>query len=217
MKELKLIDRVELFPDWLFFVLLLSVVIVTVVKFIRPSVFLNLSATLIKPPSTIPYSRTNLSFLGGTNWLFIFNYFIISGLTVFMIMLYHGEVNYWWIILPVCYYTYQVLGLLFIGVISGELKKLTDNVLLLNFTHHIIGLLFLPILFIWILNSHLSSYIYTIILIIFILFWSLRIIRGILFAFKAKILWYYIILYLCGLEIWPLVAIYMFLPADSIR
>jgi hypothetical protein len=109
---------------------------------------------------------------------------------------------------------FQALSLFLVGGLSGEMKKLTEHFLLLNFTYHFIGLLLIPVLIVWLLNVDYSIYFIYGVASIFSFFWLLRVMRGILFALRNKVLWYYIILYLCSLEIWPLIAIYMLFVAN---
>src|SRR5690554_7081344 len=75
-----------------------------------------------------------------------------------MLLVYFKVGHYWMVILPMAYYFYQSFALFIAGTLSGELKKLKDLFLLLNFTTHSIGIVMIPILFIWILNPELSTY-----------------------------------------------------------
>jgi len=214
MREFQLVVRESLFPSWILYALLISVAILAVVKLWRPAVYQYISSTLVKPPSTIPYSRENLSFFGKANWMLLLNYFVVSAICIYMVQLYIGEVNVWFVLIPVLYFLFQVISLFLAGILSGEIKKLNEHFLLLNFTYHFIGLLLIPILIVWLLNVDYSIYFVYTAAIIFGTFWIFRVVRGILFALRNKVLWYYIILYLCSLEIWPLVAIYVLLVAN---
>tara|TARA_B100000508_G_scaffold141097_1_gene147059 strand:+ start:164003 stop:164656 length:654 start_codon:yes stop_codon:yes gene_type:complete len=214
MKEFELITRESLFPSWILYALIASTTILAVVKLWRPAVFQYITATFVKPPSTIPYSRENLSFFGKASWMLLVNYFVVSGICIYMVELYFGIENIWYLGVPIIYFIFQALSLFLIGGLSGEIKRLNEHFLLLNFTYHSIGLLLIPVLIIWLLNVDFSLYFIYGAASIFGAFWLIRVIRGILFALRNKVLWYYIILYLCSLEIWPLVAIYVLLIAD---
>ncbi len=214
MREFQLVARESLFPSWILYALLVSVAILAIVKLWRPAVYQYISATFVKPPSTIPYSRENLSFFGKANWMLLLNYFVVSAICIYMVQLYIGQIDLWLLVIPVFYFSFQVISLFLAGMLSGELKKLNEHFLLLNFTYHFIGLLLIPLLIIWLLNADYSVYFMYAAAIIFGVFWIFRVIRGILFALRNKVLWYYIILYLCSLEIWPLIAIYVLLVAN---
>jgi len=125
-----------------------------------------------------------------------------------MIEVYYGLEFYWLLLVPIAYYFFQALSLYIVGKLGDGIRKLTDHFLLLNFTYHIIGLLLIPLLLMWLLNPEYSNLFVYVIGIVFTFFWLVRILRGIFFAVRNKVLWYYIILYLCSLEIWPLLAVY---------
>lgn len=214
MNEMELVLRESFFPYWILYALLISVAILSGVKLMRPAVFQHISATYIKPPSTIPNSRENLSFLGKASWMLLLNYFIVSSITVYMVLIYYDIHHYWIVLLPTVYYFIQVLGLFFAGAISGETKRLSENFLLLNFIYQNMGLVLIPVLIMWLLNVNYSLYFVNTIQVIFIAFSIFRYLRGFFFAIQNKVLWYYIILYLCTLEIWPLMVLFRLLTAD---
>ncbi|WP_417265051.1 DUF4271 domain-containing protein [Brumimicrobium sp.] len=209
MNEIELIARNQLFPYWIIYALLFSIAIISILKFQKEFVFVHLKDAFFKAPSSVPFSKGEISFFGATNWILLINYFAVSGITVYMLLVYFKVGHSWMVILPMAYYFYQSFALFIAGTLSGELKKLKDLFLLLNFTTHSIGIVMIPILFIWILNPELSTYLPKTLTVVFLLFHFIRIVRSIFIALKNKVLWYYIILYLCGLEIWPILAVYL--------
>lgn len=211
MDKLELTLREELFPHWVIYALLLIIVVFSVLKYQKEMVFVHLKGAFFNPPSSIPTARESLSFLGGTNWLLLLNYFGIAGLAMYMLLVYFKMTAYWLVFLPAVVYIFQLLALFLAGLLSGEPKKLRENILLLNFTAHVTGIVLVPLLLIWILNPHLSAYMVKSIGGIFILFYIIRLLRGMFLAIRNKVLWYYIILYLCGLEIWSLIVGYLLL------
>ena len=201
--------REELFPHWVIYALLFTITVLSVLKFQKEMVFSHITGAFFKPPSTLPNARESLSFLGSTNWVMLLNYFVVSGIAVFMLLSYYKSTDYWLVTLPAMIYAFQLVSLFFIGFIIGEFKYVRENILLLNFIAHISGIVLIPILIIWILNPQLSEYMVVTLAVIVILFYFIRLVRGILLANRNKALWYYIILYLCGLEIWPIVVGYL--------
>ena len=211
---MELVLREAFFPSWILYALLISVAVLSGVKLMRPAVFKNISATYVKPPSTIPNSKENLSFLGRASWMLLINFFIVSSITVYMVLIYYNIEQYWLIFMPTAYYFIQAFGLFFSGKISGETKLLSENFLLLNFIYQNMGLVLIPILIMWLLNVNYSLYFINALQILFVAFSLFRYIRGFFFAIQNKVLWYYIILYLCTLEIWPLMVLFRLLTAD---
>ncbi len=211
MKEMELTLREELFPHWVLYALLLTISVLSILKHQREMVFVHIKGAFFKPPSTVPYAKESFSFLGSSNWILLINYFCVTGIGVFMLLAYYKSTDYWLVALPTIIYLFQLFALFFAGLLSGEFKYVRENILLLNFSAHIAGLLLIPILFVWILNPQLSQYMVVTIITVIILFYFMRLVRGMLLAIRNKALWYYIILYLCGLEIWPIVVGYLLL------
>ncbi|HLV41026.1 MAG TPA: DUF4271 domain-containing protein [Brumimicrobium sp.] len=206
---MELIARKEIFPHWIIYALMFSIAVLSILKYQREYVFVNLRMTFFKSPSSVSFSKEEIKFFGSTNWVLLINYFLVTTLAMYMVLIYHEISNNWLMLLPIVYYAFQILAMFFVGVLSGELKRLRENILLLNFTSHFIGLLFIPILFAWILNPGLSPYLFNSLIVLFSALHLLRILRGVFIALRNKVLWYYIILYLCALEIWPVLTVYL--------
>ena len=93
-------------------------------------------------------------------------------------------------------------------MISEAIGNLTKQI------WHMLGLLFLIISLIWALNQQLSAnfmLLYFFSLFIIIVF---RYVKGIFLCYKLGIKWYYLILYLCTLEITPTFLLYYFIIKD---
>ena len=213
---MELIERQELFPHWLLYVILSTIVLLAVLKYRREIVYVHLRSAFFKPPASTVLPKEEISFFGRTNWTLLINYFIISGLSIYMMLIYYRIDDYWLVLLPIAYYFLQILELFFVGIVSGEMKKIQGPLLITNYISHLIGIVFIPILLIWLLNPHLSQYIIAGIAYIFVFLQLIRIIRGIFSALRNKIFWYYIILYLCAFEIWPIVVIYLYVSSDFV-
>ena len=94
------------------------------------------------------------------------------------------------------------------NIISEAIGNLTKQI------WHMLGLLFLIISLIWALNQQLSAnfmLLYFFILFIIIVF---RYVKGIFLCYKLGIKWYYLILYLCTLEIMPTFLLYYIIIKD---
>src|SRR5690554_5084918 len=155
MKEMELTLREELFPHWVLYALLLTISVLSILKHQREMVFVHIKGAFFKPPSTVPYAKESFSFLGSSNWILLINYFCVTGIGVFMLLAYYKSTDYWLVALPTIIYLFQLFALFFAGLLSGEFKYVRENILLLNFSAHIAGLLLIPILFVWILNPQL--------------------------------------------------------------
>ncbi|PKR81892.1 hypothetical protein CW751_00720 [Brumimicrobium salinarum] len=216
MNEYELIFRNEMFPNWIIYVLVFTLVILAILKYQKEDAFHNIRLAFFNSFSSVPFSKKELRFFGTTNWVLLLNYFLTSAIAVYMILSYKENQHFILMLLPIAYYFLQLFVLFFTGLISGELKRLYNNIFLINYIAHVIGLLLIPVLLIWILNPNLSETVFKSILFIFVLLSIIRVFRGILIAIRNKVVWYYIILYLCGLEIWPVVVMYHLLSPNFI-
>ena len=100
-----------------------------------------------------------------------------------------------------------LIGIYLVGFITSYSSKLPVGFLHnLNFIH-ICGLAALIIDLPWLLNAQWNVQFSILALIVFSILYVIRLIKITSFAFQEKISWYYIILYLCTLEFFP---VYMF-------
>ena len=83
---------------------------------------------------------------------------------------------------------------------------LQDNFSFISASHvNFVGLFFLSFALLWILNQPYDTVFIRLFLWLVPLLHSVRIIKGLNFCFRVKIRWYYLILYLCTIEILPFV------------
>lgn len=204
MRELELISRIDFFPSWIPYSLFFCVILLALLKINSDLTFINIRTAFYTPLDNVLFTKDETRYFKAPNLLLSANFIITSSIAVYMILIYYNLEFYWFILFPTAYAVMQSVFLYFAGVISGNPKKLKYNFILTSLTSHFIGLLLLPLLFIWILNPQYSLYIINIIFISFATLHILRIIRGVFLAFRNKVLWYYIILYLCTFEIGPI-------------
>lgn len=105
---------------------------------------------------------------------------------------------------------YNFLGLFLTSWITGEWSLIrifiTQSwVNLLSF-----GIIFFVLGLIWLLNPSVSNELFYVFMYIFAAFFILRFVKVLIAALLEGVTWYYIILYLCTLEILPLVILYYY-------
>lgn len=103
------------------------------------------------------------------------------------------------------------LSLFSIGFLTGDKDVLLESKINTIIFAHASGLIYSVILLIWTFNSQWSGIFVYVFLGLLFLFTGYRLLRGFLSAFKKGVRWYYIILYLCTLEILPFVLLYQLL------
>lgn len=203
MRELELISRIDIFPSWIPYLLFLCVILLALLKLRSDLIFTHLRNASYKPIDSVYFNKEEIHFFGVPNLLLLTNFIITSSIVVYMTLINFDFQPYWLVVIPTGYTILQSLFLYLAGLISGAPKKLKSNFILTNITSHFIGLLLLPLLFVWILNPQYAPYLINIAFALFIALNLFRIIRGVFMAIRNKVLWYYIILYLCTFEIGP--------------
>lgn len=206
--QMELEIRNELFPRWIVFVAFGSILLLAIVKNIYPSIF-KVTLKSVFRSNIQGQNSEGLSYMWKAVWLMIFNYFLISSTLIYMILCVYDLQDYYLLSLsPIVYYFFIHFTLFLSGIISGESNRLIENHHLVILNHKLLSLLLLPILIVWTLDVNNSMLFIKIIIVIFLLLFIFRIIKGFGLAFKNNVPWYYIILYFCTLEIWPFVVLY---------
>jgi len=106
-----------------------------------------------------------------------------------------------------CVICYTFLGLILTSFVTGEYALIRTfisqswvNLLFFNYLFFALGI-------IWLLNSSAADYFFEAFKILLIAYFTLRILKTIIAVLLEGVTWYYIILYLCTLEILPVVLV----------
>lgn len=104
-------------------------------------------------------------------------------------------------------FVYNFLGLYISFWLTGE-RTIINTFISQSWINILpFGILFFALGLIWLLNPSLSDELYRVFIYVFIIFYALRFIKLFIASLSEGIPWYYIILYLCTLEILPVVVI----------
>lgn len=200
--------RTKLFPDWIFFALLVAMAMITSVRFLNANYFNYIWNALTKNAILQIEYRTGFSQIKNSALILKINYFLTTTIAAIMIATYFNQpVDFSLLATPLLIYFYPQVGLLLSGVLTGEQKKLGELFRINTVIYQTFGLLLLPLLFIWLLHpNHSIPLIYALITLFGILY-LLRVIKIYSKAIENKIPWYYIILYFCTAEIWSVILI----------
>ena len=202
----ELILREQLFENDLIYPFLFSGLLIGSVKWIYPDIFRFVFQSLFRRASISGSTiREDTNALKRASGLLLLNYFLVAGTIAYMVGLYFElEQKKWLIYIPIIYYVFIHSGLIITGFFTGESQRLAENKKIINLIHQFSGLLLLPIGLAWLLNTSYSDKMINLLLIVIGFVLLVRIFKGFICAIQNKISWYYIILYLCTLEIWPL-------------
>lgn len=105
---------------------------------------------------------------------------------------------------------YNFFGLFIASWLTGE-KSLIRIFITQSWVNQLFfGFLFFTLGVIWLLNSSASGYFFHAFVYLFAAFYIVRLIKILIASLLESIAWYYIILYLCTLEILPVVVLYYY-------
>jgi hypothetical protein len=114
------------------------------------------------------------------------------------------------VIAPISLLIYDMIGIVFIGLITGEFKRLKSILLVTITTNQITGIVLFLLALFWTLNPQFGALFFKLSVSIFLIKVLFRIIKGIYIILNNGVSLYYIILYFCTLEILPLMVLSYF-------
>ena len=112
------------------------------------------------------------------------------------------------------YFFMQQFFLVFVGGIIGRMKAIFHVIRNHNIVHQVLGLSLFPLILMWVLNDLNSSLFPWLFFVLILLFQMYKIFRGFVIAIRQNFEWYYIILYLCTLEILPILVLMRYLGGE---
>lgn len=146
----------------------------------------------------------------GTSLLLNINFVFSLGLSLFLLAKSQIEISIAILIAAggsLTYFAINQIGFRIVSLISGE-SKLIDNLSFISSSLLNFGGVFLLILaLVWSLNPELTLILSWILIIFLVVFYIIRIFKGLNITFRQKISWYYLILYLCTIEILPVLVV----------
>jgi hypothetical protein len=114
------------------------------------------------------------------------------------------------VIAPISLLIYDMIGIVFVGLLTGEFKRLKSILLVTITTNQITGIVLFLLALFWTLNPQFGALFFKLSVSIFLIKVLFRIIKGIYIILNNGVSLYYIILYFCTLEILPLMVLSYF-------
>lgn len=141
--------------------------------------------------------------------------FVIAITLCFFLLFFNGSnilsSVYLALALSFIYILIHQIGFRLASIFSGQ-SVIKENISLITSQIWFFGgVIFLVLALFWVLNMRMSLFFSVVFLLLLSLFTLVRIVKGLLFAYRHRISWYYIFLYICSLEVLPLFTIYRFL------
>ncbi len=212
---LHLSERESSFSSLVLLLLSLSFIVIAFSRLSSRVLFVNILQAVYKNKRVSKIVQVNYPLNTLSSILLLLNYIIsMSALLFLTIQNFHPiEIKdiLYMVLISSFLVVFPLLSLLFIEFLTGIKNILSESMSNTIIFAHATGLLYSIILLIWTFNSQWSNTFMLVFLGIVILFAFYRLLRGFISVFKKGVSWYYIILYLCTLEILPFVLLYQFL------
>lgn len=193
------------YPSWVVYAIILAIAIVGIVRVLNYELIFGIIACLFIRPTSSTNFRETISLLGKTFWLLLLNYLLSSTVFTFLLFqIYSIDDSVSIIVIPLSTFLYPIFSLFFVSLFTGEYRRLKENIQIVSMIFQLIGIILIPLTIILMLNPSFYLPIIYVGLAIYSVFIMVRLFRGTSYAIQNKIPWYYIILYLCTLEILPL-------------
>lgn len=195
----------------------LSFAIISVAKLVKSDIYSVLMISFVKNKGLYNYIRESFSIQKVGSILLIFNYLISFGLLLILMFdldVFSNKNHMLFVMLiPISFFVVHFLNLYIIGWITGETELIKSPVIMKINGVQLLGLACSILVFLWSLNFLDYKLLIQITVWVFVIETVVRILRSLVYVLSQGVSWYYIIVYLCTLEILPLFIIYYILMA----
>ncbi len=199
--------------------ILLSITMIAISRLLNNQVFFTLTRLIFKFQNFEESLKETHRLGSVSSMLLLFNFGMAMFISAYLIFneadqIFVGEVFLFSLLLPVFLIIWMTYGLLLAGFLSGKYNALRspfqNTIVILQFS----GILLAALNFIWYLNPEYYTICLRIFYAVLIGLIIYRLFKNVILGFANKISWYYIILYLCTLEILPIWLGYYYLNVN---
>jgi len=206
--NIQLFPKQSLFGAYSFFFLITSLVLIVLAKNANTKSFEIVLQLFFRPRKTVSRIKENWPIFGTASWLLVLNFIITLAHSFFLSLLATGtEENFSLILISVgiasTFFFLAFVSMFLISILTGMNKVYQIPMQLTWVLPQFIGLVLFLTNLIWVLNPLFSNPLIYIFLVAFLLLSIQRILRSAFFLLTNGVEWYYILLYLCTLEIMP--------------
>jgi hypothetical protein len=194
------------------FGMFLSFVFIALAKLVKPDIYSVLMISFVKNKGLYNYIRESFQLHKTGSILLILNYLVSFSLLLILVFdiktIYFSNQVLMALIMAIVFLLFHFLSLLIISWITGELGVFKTPMLMKINGIQLIGLSCSILVFLWSLNFIDQELFFNIIFSLFVFESITRIVRSFIYVLTVGVSWYYIIMYLCTLEILPLFLVY---------
>ncbi|NNF01785.1 MAG: DUF4271 domain-containing protein [Bacteroidia bacterium] len=217
--EMQVTEKISGNPDWIVFIILLSLVSLIFVRVYFYKVFAQIGSNILRPVINRSAGREDNVQIRQAFLLLSFNFYIIGGLFLYLLSI-HFEWSAAWMnsgfirymiftLLLAVIFPLKILGIRTLGFVFDRLPLAETYVYNIQLTNNTLGLLLIPItaIFAYVNWEHMSTLV-AVITTMVIVFLFAQVLKGVLiWSNQRPFSLPYLILYLCTLEIAPLLVV----------
>lgn len=212
-------ERSVHFPLLVGISLVVSFVIMALARYFKPGIYSVLGLSVVKVKGVRSFVKDNLPQNKPGSVLLLVNY-LIAGTALMMLYVFSGQsvaIQDEWVLLtlPAGLLILNLLSFELSARITGEAEPFAQAKTFKMLGAEISGIVYFVVATIWALNIELGPLMWQIALWVFISESVVRIVKSGIAVLSLGVDWYYIILYLCTLEILPLFVVYYLLVIKS--
>lgn len=203
------------------YALFFAFIILAFARFARAEVYQTLILANGKFQGVVAYVREVMPLNKPSSWLLLVNYVLSMGAISYLlaensphIQLPAKELVF---LVPIFFLLWSLTGFVITGWLTGESDKFSAPITFKIIGAQLLGLLYFLCAILWLFMSFESQLFIQIVVILFLAESFFRIVKSVRTVFRQGVSWYYIILYLCTLEILPLLMAYYALNSSFIK
>ncbi len=214
-----LIEREFNITNFLIPIIIVSFSLITLAKYRNTRIIIILSKLFLSSKNLEYVLKEEMRINSISSVALLINYFIVFNACLFLTS-YHilhqstPQSILYSLIISISFISLQIIGLWLVGIISGENKSINIPITETVILYETFGIILFFVALCWMLNPHLSVLFLKVFGGIILLEMIVRFSKCVLSVLKRGVVWYYIILYLCTLEILPLVVVYLYLKVN---
>ncbi len=211
-----LLTKQSLYGTYSFFFLIISLFLIVLAKNANTRSFEIVLQLFFKARKTDTRIKENWPIFGSASWFLALNFIITLAHSLFLFLIYLGIEESPALIsislgIASTFFFLAFVSMFLIGILTGTNKIYQTPMQLTWVLPQFVGLVLFLTNLIWVLNPLFSLSLIFVFLVFFVLLSVQRILRSAFYLLTHGIEWYYILLYLCTLEIMPISILAWFL------
>ncbi len=201
--------------------ILLSIALLAFARFANGQVFMHVLRFSFRVQGLYEAIRESFRLNSISSVLLLFNFYLSFFISVYLLLSRSNVLSLREVLMvslasPLLVFLWQTYGLFFAGIISGNRRALRSPVVNTLVLLQSFGILLALLNFVWYLNPYYHQVCLLIFYAVCLLVVSGRILKNLVIGINNNISWYYLILYLCTLEILPVWVAYYYVATNFV-